>query len=273
MECYTADETTSKWRLLGRAVLFMVGCAFILIVAAPLMPKLTGWSSDFILGSIATLWALLLTLVFVRWEGLRPIAVGVAPDHLSLIRFAVGFCIGLLLVLLTASVVFAAGYVHWASNSEFRYSEIVGPLLTYLVLSCREELAFHGYPLRNLARYFGDWPAQLFVALIFALEHRAGGYPWAQAIMGAGVGSLLFGMAALSTRGLAVPMGIHAAWNFGQWAIGEKGMAAIWSEVVHDGDDQNIQIVRTASYVTVMGIATFSFWLWGRRISIPHDRV
>lgn len=32
-----------------------------------------------------------------------------------------------------------------------------------------------------------------------------------QAIVGAGVGSLLYGMAAITTRGLAVPIRLHAA--------------------------------------------------------------
>ena len=268
-----ADGTKDKWRSFGRVVLFMVGCAVILIVAAPLVPKRPGWSPDFILGTIATLWALLLTFVFVRWEGLRPDDVGVKPDGRTLARFASGYCIGLLLVTLTASLLFAAGSVHWSSAPAFHLSEAVWPFLTYIVLSCREELAFHGYPLRSLARGFGDWIALIFVSVVFALEHRVGGYPWTQAILGAGVGSLLFGMAALVTRGLAVPIGIHAAWNFGQWAIGEKGTAGIWTEIVNDSGDHSVQVVRSLIYVVVISIATFSFWLWGRSKSVPHNRV
>jgi len=30
-------------------------------------------------------------------------------------------------------------------------------------------------------------------------------------------------MAALATKGLALPIGLHAAWNIGDWARGGKG--------------------------------------------------
>jgi membrane protease YdiL (CAAX protease family) len=57
------------------------------------------------------------------------------------------------------------------------------------------------------------------VAFAFAVEHVVGGMRWLHAILGAGIGSLLLGMAALATRGLAMPISLHAAWNFGQWWI------------------------------------------------------
>ncbi|MEG9435147.1 CPBP family intramembrane metalloprotease [Edaphobacter sp. HDX4] len=71
------------------------------------------------------------------------------------------------------------------------------------------------------------WTAQFAVALVFALEHLAGGATWINAILGTVGGSLLFGMAAIVMRGLAVPIGLHGAWNFGQWTLGEKESSGI----------------------------------------------
>src|SRR5205814_5127242 len=68
-----------------------------------------------------------------------------------------------------------------------------------------------------------------------SLEHVAGGSTWLHAFFGAGVGSLLFGMAALATRGLALPIGLHAAWNFGDWVHGGKDSIGLWHPIVADG--------------------------------------
>ena len=110
---------------------------------------------------------------------------------------------------------------------------------------------------------FGLWAAQFIVALIFALEHVAGGSPWMQALFGAAVGSLLFGMAAIATRGLAVPIGLHAAWNFGDWLHGGKASGGVWRpiglEVYRDRADRAAMI----GYVVIMIAATFAFW-WKR---------
>ncbi len=143
-------------------------------------------------------------------------------------------------------------------------------LVAYLALASREELAFHGYPLRRLEQSFGIWRAQLIVALVFALEHMVGGWPWTRALFGAGVGSLFFGMAAIATRGLAVPVGLHAAWNFGQSIMGLNGEPSIWRVVVDNGQEQRIEHLRTISYLAVMGSATLAFWFWHRKMHLSE---
>jgi membrane protease YdiL (CAAX protease family) len=173
-----------------------------------------------------------------------------------------GFLIGAAMVTLWLLIPLATGYVHWVRVPENGAAVTVISLIAFLVLACREELAFHGYPLRRLEQTFGVWSAQLIVALVFALEHMVGGWSWTRALFGAGVGSLLFGMAAIATRGLAVPIGLHAAWNFVQSLMGLNGEPTLWRAVVDQGQEQHIEHVRTASYLVVMGSATFAFWLW-----------
>jgi len=92
---------------------------------------------------------------------------------------------------------------------------------------------------------------QRIVALVFALEHRVGGYSWSNAVFGAFVGSLLFGMASLATRGLALPIGLHAAWNFGQWIIGEKESPGLWKPAIPGGPSASANDVALISYVAV----------------------
>lgn len=126
-----------------------------------------------------------------------------------------------------------------------------------------EELAFRGYPLRRLQAAFGLWPAQALVAVAFAISHVAAGWPWLHALLGTGTGSLLFGMAAIASRGLAPPNGLHAAWNFGEWSMGSKGSPGLWKAVAEDARSSGM--AGAINYLTVMGLGPLAFWLWHRR--------
>jgi uncharacterized protein len=252
----------ARWAVVAKALLFILGCAVASAVAAPFTRGISGRWPELIVGVIGSLWSLGLTLVFVRWDGVGLDDVGAKPDRLSLARLIVGFLIGTGMVALWMSIPMAIGIVHWERAPENGAALAAITLIAYLALATREELAFHGYPLRRLERSFGVGGAQLIVALVFALEHIVGGWPWTRALFGAGIGSLLFGMAAIATRGLAVPIGLHAAWNFGQSMMGLHGEPAVWRAVVENGQEQQIQHVRTISYVALMGFATLAFWFW-----------
>jgi hypothetical protein len=145
-------------------------------------------------------------------------------------------------------------------------------LLTYFTLACREELAFHGYALRRLEWSFGLWIAQFIIALIFAIEHVLGGVTWVHAFSGALVGSLLFGMAALATRGLAVPIGMHTAWNFGQWALGGKDSSGIWQIVPEPAFAGRFELNISLSYIIIFLFATAVFWIFYRKRNLRHRR-
>jgi membrane protease YdiL (CAAX protease family) len=202
--------------------------------------------------------------LFVRYESLGLADVGARLVAGSMWRFVVGFVIGLILVVVSAAISSAVGYVRWVGPPAIDLRSVAITFVTYVLLSSREELAFHGYPLQRLKKMFGLWNAQLFIAFMFAAEHRLGGLPWRNALLGAGVGSLLFGMGALATRGLAVPIGVHAAWNVGEWSLGLKGSPGIWTAVVAVSDAQAEWFARIG-YLVVMSAATFGFWLWYRR--------
>src|SRR5438093_511171 len=82
---------------------------------------------------------------------------------------------------------------------------------------------------------------------------------WRLALLGAGVGSLLFGMAAIATRGLALPIGLHAAWNIGDWMRGGKGSVGFWKPVVEDALKERAAFIGITSYVLVTCLATLTF--------------
>jgi len=251
--------------VLGRALLFLASSAVVLMAVSPWAPKLPGMWPQFLVGLWASLGTLALTWVFVRWDGLRLRDVGAAPTRRSVPRLAFGVALGFVLLAGQWLSLAATGHIRWVRAPEHGIAAAAVAMLAYAALACREELGFRGYPLRRLETGFGLWGAQLIVAAVFALEHVAGGYSWLNASLGVFAGALLFGMAALATRGLAVPIGLHAAWNFGQWMMGQKESAGLWRAVVDPGFEAHLERVGMASYLIVVGMAFGGFWWWYRQ--------
>ena len=254
-----------RWLVPGRALLFVCSCAAVLAATAPIAANLRAGWRELAIGTVASLGAFALTMFFVRWDTLRMDDVGAAPDRRSLARLSFGFLAGLLLVSAWASVVLAAGHGRWVRATGVDARAATVALAGYLALAGREELAFRGYPLRRLESLWGLWVAQILVALVFAAEHKLGGAAWTDALLGPGVGSLLFGMAAIATRGLGVPIGLHAAWNFGQWFLGMKTEPGFLKVVSNQSDGQHTHLISIIAYIVVMVLATLAFWLRHRR--------
>jgi membrane protease YdiL (CAAX protease family) len=73
-------------------------------------------------------------------------------------------------------------------------------------------------------------------------------------------------MAALATRGLALPIGLHAAYNFGHWLIGEKGQPGLWSPVIEEGFKTHVECAELISYLIVFGSGTLALCWWRHRM-------
>jgi membrane protease YdiL (CAAX protease family) len=259
------ENRFSRWQALGRVLLFMIACAVLLGASMPFARGFPGLPAALVIGTVASIGTFVLTVIFVRWEGLTLQDVGGAVGKVSPLRLVIGLLIGLLLVALHVAILGFAGHVSWIRSEGVGFRAIATSLVIYLLLSCREELAFHGYPLRRLNSLFGLWVSQFVVAAVFALEHVAGGSTWVSALFGAAVGSLLFGMAAIATRGLAVPIGLHAAWNLGDWMHGGKDSTGLWHQVPLPGFRDRADRVGMIGYVVVTIAATLFFFWWYRR--------
>ncbi len=248
----------SRWGVAARAVLFVVCSAVLLAVASR-------WIHDTLkLACACAVGTLLLTVVFVRWEGVGLADVGVKLVPGSFGRFAVAFIAGLGLPFLRAGLVMMGTGLRYERAQGFTLAEVWLSLATYIALASREELAFRGYPLQMLNRRFGAGTALTVISLLFAAEHALGGWTWWQALFGSGMGALLFGVAALRTRGLAVPIGLHAAWNFGDTMLGGKGTTGFWKPVVDANAIERVETAQWAIYVVVMIVATAAIWFWPR---------
>ena len=72
-------------------------------------------------------------------------------------------------------------------------------------------------------------------------------------------------MAALATHGIAVPLGIHTAFNFSQWLMGQKDIAGMWRPVVDTGFDRQSQTLGYIGYMAGMLFAAAVFWFWKKQ--------
>ncbi|MGH7242748.1 MAG: lysostaphin resistance A-like protein [Phycisphaerales bacterium] len=260
---------------MSRVALFMFACAALLAAAAPLVKHIASPWKELTLGALLSALGFLLTALFVLWDR-RSVTLGLAEVgawtqrskwQQTATRFGAGCAIGLALVALSTAALAAVGSVRFELASKPRVVEWGAALLGYLLLASREELAFRGYPLFRLRKVVGDWPALIVIALMFAAEHRLGGWDWGRALYGAGLGSLIFGLAALATRGLAFPIGLHAAWNCGQWAAGFRADGAPVKAIVLPQDQTRFDVVNSASYVILMAALGLALLIWKRRQS------
>lgn len=257
-------QNESQWvgvRTVGRVALFMFLCALGVAFAAPIAKQFSGIPAELAIGQLTSLWTFALTIAFVRWERLRLVDVGAALTSKSVPRAILGFTLGIAILGAWAVLCALAGPVKWSMAKDSTFGALGVFAIAYVLLACREELAFHGYPLRRLDRSYGMWVAQIMVALVFIAEHRLGGMSWQRAFLGPGIGCLLFGMAAIATRGLAIPIGLHAGWNTGHWSLGLKGAGGFWQGVVPSGQDDRAEFVAMVAYITVMCIGIVGFWL------------
>lgn len=175
-----------------------------------------------VFGTVTSLGAFALTVLLVRREKIGLKNVGAALCPRSPLKFAVGLLIGLTLVGMNVATISLVTGVRWVWAPETGFGGTIMILVGFVAGACAEELGFRGYPLRRLELAFGLWIAQAIVAAAFILYHVSVGWPWVNALLGTGVGSLLFGMAAIASRGLALPIGLHTAWNFADWTTGGK---------------------------------------------------
>jgi Type II CAAX prenyl endopeptidase Rce1-like len=116
---------------------------------------------------------------------------------------------------------------------------------------CMEELGFRGYPLRTLVPGLGLWPAQAIVAVAFSLCHLAFGWSWTTILLGVIPSALLFGMAAIASRGLAVPIGLHAGVNLAQSSMSGNSSWGFWKLAMDDQARGRITALSPISGVAV----------------------
>ncbi len=133
-----------------------------------------------------------------------------------------GGLIGTVLMLIPALILGMFGWVHWQWNPE-DVSALSSSLLLFAGVAIAEELLFRGFIFQRLISGLGQWPAQLIIAAYFLLTHlnNPGMTGGVKVLAGINIflASILFGLAFIQTKSLAMPLGLHFMANFVQGGI------------------------------------------------------
>ncbi len=248
-----------------RVVLFCLLCAVVLAITSGLFKNVPSEWNQHLMLVVAIIITYALTLLFTKWEKIPLKNVGVVAGKSTLKKVLIGFAIGLIMTALQPVFVLLLGHYKMVQSYPFSPRPIFFYLTLYILVAIREELAFRGYPLFSLNYKLGLWASQLIIFVIFSLEHVVGGMTWVQAFAGAGTGALLFGFAALRTNGIALPIGLHAAWNFGQWCWGFKNERGILQGVADKGFEEVVNRNAWISYLLIMIIFIAIFYFYTPR--------
>ena len=200
---------------------------------------------------------LIVTIYALRTDGRGLRDLGLVPSARRLCEFAIGLSIAIVLFAMLGIVRGSTVSSIWSVGGWTTVIAALTGLGVSLVLLLPEELIFRGYAFRQLVDSIGAWPAVLFSAACFGMYHVAGtglsGPPALSAAVMPAIGGLVFGWAAVRTRGLALPIGLHLGGNWVQ--------ASVFQPLRYGAD-----LSSHAPYIVAMGIAMFAVTL-----SVPAD--
>ena len=137
-------------------------------------------------------------------------------------EFCLGGLAGSALMLVPALIMWFLGWVHWQWNP-IGFSTLMSIVLLFVGVAAAEELLFRGFIFQRLIAGLGQWPAQLILAGYFLLTHLNNpgmtGDVKILASINIFIASLMFGVAFIRTKSLAMPLGLHFMANLTQGGV------------------------------------------------------
>lgn len=245
------EQPHSPLQPLARVLTFWAGAITFLVLWGFVRSLVPPDFGPFVWGLGGSVAVLGLIRVFLRRERRTFAEVGLGWNSRSLVRLFGGLGLGvatyLATLLLTAAVL---GPIRFSPGTAPTVDAILVTVLGLIATALMEELAFRSYTLWTALRAIGFWPGQVLVAVAFSLIHIAYGWPPSTVLMGVLPSGLLFGAAAVVSRGLALPFGVHLGMNLSRWVTGE-GYAPGWGTL----DASALDPARTPSVAPLIGAA------------------
>jgi membrane protease YdiL (CAAX protease family) len=216
-------------------------------------------------GSIGSLGAVFVARALLKSESKTFSGIYLAWNAGSLRRFVFGCAVGMTIVgvMLVVIVVLSGLAVESVPNPD--YLNALGfSILVLVVLALMEEIAFRSYPLVRLRDAFGVRTSIYCTSLFFALYHGVD----AANLLGPGVWGILFGLAAIASRGIALPLGIHFGANWMQSLFGMKTQFATSLWTIVPGPEEGMvstDVIGLVLQVVLLGIGVLLVEQYVRR--------
>jgi membrane protease YdiL (CAAX protease family) len=210
----------SRFRYFLRALGYFVALAIINTLAYSgvgdaIALSAPSWLADLVEGVAYLVGVVALTWAFCRFvdkSSLRSLGLQ-GQDWLA--KLATGWGLGVGLQLLVFVALGVAGWLT-VGRTGWHPLDLSASVVSWLIISFNEELAFRGYILQRLARAWG-LPAAVFVSsLVFAMVHVLNPNVQPLAMVSLFAAGLLLASAYLVSRSLWLAIGLHIGWNLAE---------------------------------------------------------
>jgi len=180
--------------------------------------------------AIAFLCLCLATFIMARIERRKFSAYGLPLRQALRKDFWIGAASGFLAIsgtLLTMFLLHGFRVTGLALHGTDILSSIVAWGIAFILVGMCEEFLFRGYVQYTLTSGIGFWPAAFVMSSLFAFGHSFNTHETGVGVVATGLFSLLFCLFLRRTGNLWVPVGFHAAWDWGQtfYGVSDSGMA------------------------------------------------
>lgn len=245
---------------------------FFLLLAAGLFPLLFLSQSQGVMLEpwMQAMLVLLVSCVCQRLYG-KPQALLFGALNLQWARqLLLGVLLGAVLMVVPALFLTIAGQVSWQWQG-LEQAALLAALLLFVGVAVTEELTFRGFMFQRLIDGLGSGLAQLLMAAYFVLNHAAAlkqGDSWNYlALVNIFIASLMFGLAYLRTKSLAMPIGLHFMANFTQGTVLGFGVSGstehgMFSPILADGSPDWLTGGSFGLEASVPGLLTVSVLCW-----------
>jgi len=225
---------------------------------------------------------LLVSSLLLQAEGRTLADLGLRFGRRWGLQALAGAALGFLLMVGAALTIRALGGFHWEQGAGL--PALGSGAWLFLVVACREELLFRGYAFQRLVDGLGAGSALAVGALFFAYAHwdnpGMGGAVRGWATLNIGLAGVLLGLCWLRTRSLAMPMGLHLAWNWTQGSLLGFGVSGLRTDscltpVLHDRPDWltggafGIEASLPCAALCALAIGGLVLWRPGPRTGAP----
>jgi uncharacterized protein len=197
-------------------------------------PAIDSFTPGFLLVAEGTVFAifLLASWIMSKVEGRTVADYGLPWRAAFRLRFWQGVGTGFVSISALMIALWAAGVFHFGTFAlrvadSWKYALFWG--IAFLAVALFEEFCFRGYALFTLSTGVGFWPAAIIFSSLFGYVHHGNaGESWLGAFA-AGIVGLLFCLLLRRTGNLWMPIGFHAAWDWGEtyfYSVPDSGLVA-----------------------------------------------
>jgi membrane protease YdiL (CAAX protease family) len=247
--------TQSKLTAIIKAISFWIGWLLLLHLCGAFEGFFPANIKSCIFGIIGSLIAFGLTWAYLKSEQRAFRDIGLNFQTQTPLRFVYGALIGAAIFAVMTALLLLVGKLHLIYTGASAASVLIS-IVTLFWLALMEEIAFRCYPFLKLKDNFGLIGAQLIAAIGFAAYHFSIGWSLQSVLMGPFVWAWVYGLAAVWSRGIALPTGLHMMVNIGQVLTGMSGIGSgIFKLDFDSADHSNTQVVLIGLHVVVLIVA------------------